>query len=264
MEDPFSAVSRACVARHGVGAAFPLERLFIREARNKPSHDGRDTPYSLYRGLCCPRAMEEREREVLPRLVVRKDSVLSAEGPVPKEHTFELIEEALERFGKVLVWDLDGIERNRPNLRFIRRFEGEGLWVDAGIRRAESVIDVLVAGADRVAMGTKTIRDLEELSAARELTENLALLVDFAHGKLSGWGDMPRMAPVQLMRSARRIGIETTLVVDESFAVPRSVFHEAPPDVRLYAGIVPSRAFTSLPEHVGAIVDFWEVVPRKT
>lgn len=204
------------------------------------------------------------EREVLPRLVVRKDSVLSAGGPVPKELTVELVADALERFGKVLVWDLDGIERNRPNLRFIRRFEGEGLWVDAGIRRAESVIDVLVAGADRVAIGTKTLRDLEELSAARELTENLALLVDFAHGKLSGWGEMPRMPPVQLMRSARRIGIETALVVDESFGVPRSVLLEAPTDVRLFAGIVPFRSFTSLPERVGAIVDFWEVVPRKT
>ena len=203
-------------------------------------------------------------RDILPRLVIRGESARSPEGTVPRGETLDVLNRALEEFGKVLIWDLDGIERNRPNLRLVRHFEGEGLWVDAGARGTEAVIDVLIAGAERAVIGTKTFRSLEEIEAARELTDNLAFLVDFAYGKVWGQGEFATLPPSLLLRRATDVGIEVGLAVDEGFAIPSSFLREAPDTLALFTGVVPRSAMASLPSRVGAIVDIWEVVPRMT
>jgi hypothetical protein len=204
------------------------------------------------------------ESAILPRLVVRKGTALSWEGAVPWPELVDSLDRALQDFGRVLVWDLEGIERNRPNLELYRRFEGESLWVDAGTRFADSVIDVLVAGAERAVVGTKTLRSLAELEEARELTENLVPLLDFVRGRLWAAESIRDLPPGDLLRRWREWGLDTALVVEETGDFPRSLLEGVPEGLAVLAGLVPKRDAGSLPDGQGAIVDFWEVVPRKT
>jgi hypothetical protein len=201
---------------------------------------------------------------ILPRLVIRGDTALSWEGPVPAKETVEGLDRGLQDFGRVLIWDIDGIEKNRPNLRLVRRFEGESLWVDAGIRVADSVIDVLIAGAERVVVGTKTLRRLEEFDDARELTENAVPLLDFARGELWAPEPLRDMPPAHLLAQWRETGVDTALVFEETGEFPRTLLEGAPDGLALFAGLVPRSAADAMPGGKGAIVDFWEAVPRRT
>ncbi|TLZ54418.1 MAG: hypothetical protein E6K17_08085 [Methanobacteriota archaeon] len=201
---------------------------------------------------------------ILPRLVIRGGTALSKEGVVPWKDVAEPMDRALQEFGRVLIWDLGGIEKNRPSLELLRRYEGESLWVDAGVRFADSVIDVLVAGAERAVVGTKTLRGLDELEAARELTENLVPLLDFVRGKLwasKSIGDAP---PEGLLRRFREMGLDTALVVEETGDFPRNLLGEAPEGLAVFAGLAPKADVGSATPGRGTIVDFWEVVPRRT
>jgi len=204
------------------------------------------------------------ETGVLPRLVVRGNTARSREGPVPLGEAEEALNRGLEAFEKVLIWDLDGIERNRPNLELVRRFEGENLWVDAGVRFVDNVIDVLVAGADRAVVGTKTLRDMNEFEEATELTDSLVPLLDFARGRLWGPESLVMIHPSDLIRAWRERGVESLLVLDEGGEFPRPLLDAVPDGLSVFAGLVPAHDAHSLPGGRGAIVDFWEVVPRKT
>ncbi|HTD81784.1 MAG TPA: HisA/HisF-related TIM barrel protein, partial [Thermoplasmata archaeon] len=201
---------------------------------------------------------------VLPRLVIRGVGALSWDGVVPWREVVEPLDNALQEFGRVLLWDLGGIERNRPNLEILRRFEGESLWVDAGVRIADSVIDVLIAGAERAVVGTKTLRALEEFDDARELTENLVPLLDFVRGKLWAAESFRDVPPADLLRAWREAGMDTALVLEETGEFPRPLLDKPPEGLSVYAGLVPKTGAASLPRGQGAIVDFWEVVPRRT
>ena len=204
------------------------------------------------------------EPALLPRLVIRGDAALSWNGPVPEKEVLEALDRALQDFGRVFIWDLEGIERNRPNLQLLRHFEGESLWVDPGIRSAEAVIDVLVAGAERVVVGTKTLRRLSDLDEARELTENLVPLLDFARGRLWAPESVLAVPPPELLRTWRGQGTDTVLLLDEQGEIPDSLLRGAPDGLALFAGLVPRKGASALPAGAGAIIDFWEAVPRKT
>src|SRR6266540_1537681 len=192
-----------------------------------------------------PAAMPETA--LLPRIVVRGNSALSWDGPAPWSDALATADRALEDFGRLLVWDLGGIERNRPNLEFVRHFEGEAVWVDAGIRVAESVIDVLVAGAERVVVGTKTLRSLEDLEEARELTENLVPLLDFAAGKLWAPDSVLALPPRDLLSDWRGRGTDTVLLLDETGEVPGDLLREPPDGLSVFAGLVSKNDADHLP-----------------
>lgn len=73
----------------------------------------------------------------------------------------------------IYLLDMDGTEKNRPNLDVYQHLTGMyTLWVDAGPRRLGDVVDILMAGASRV-----TIRpdrwDITDLTVLRDITENL-------------------------------------------------------------------------------------------
>ena len=102
------------------------------------------------------------------------------------------------------------------------------------------------------------------IDEARELTENLIPLLDFAYGELRGGAKVRSIPPAGLLHRWRDLGLGTALLVDEEFKVPRSLLEEAPDGMALYAGLAPRKDAASLPPRAGAIVDIWEVVPRKT
>lgn len=117
--------------------------------------------------------------QVLPWIATRDGQPLSPTGLPADGRGFEaLVGEALKRFERLLLWDVDGIERGRPQLDLYRRFEGRGLWVDAGVETLDGFIDVLVAGADVGVLNLRTLPRVDDLEEAGELTEKLAVCVE--------------------------------------------------------------------------------------
>ena len=204
--------------------------------------------------------------EILPWAVVRGVEALRGGAPVPLQDLLPVLEAALERHGKALLWDMDGIEANRPQLDLLRRLEGLGLWVDAGVRRAEGVIDVLVAGADKAVVGTKSVHDLEELAKAFQLTENILLQVDYDGRVLHpGFAGREPTLP-ELGAFVRRHGGDAMLFMATRGPPAPETLRPLCAEARVYAGPARREDFAPLlaAGATGAIVDVWEAVSWTT
>jgi uncharacterized protein related to proFAR isomerase len=115
----------------------------------------------------------------------------------------------------VFILDIDGIERNSPDLNLIRRMSGlVELWVDAGTLTSNGAMDMLVAGASKVVMGTKSILGMVHLGRAVELSENIIFSVDYDRGVLAAEPAMAEMATELLLNSALEMNVRTALLFD--------------------------------------------------
>jgi len=73
--------------------------------------------------------------------------------------------------GKLYVKDIDGIERDEPNLDIYQKLsEKHDLWVDAGPRMFGDVVDIIMAGATSITL-RKNLFPTEEISNIKEVTE---------------------------------------------------------------------------------------------
>jgi uncharacterized protein related to proFAR isomerase len=127
----------------------------------------------------------------------------------------DIIDELKGQYEKVLITDLNGITRDRPQLEILKGICSKmSLWVDAGSRYGEGAIDILITEADKVVLATKTLRKLEELGNALELSENIILGLDYDEGIVSPNKDIRDMTPLTLVKEAEDIGIDTYIFTD--------------------------------------------------
>ncbi len=154
--------------------------------------------------------------EVLPWLAMRAGRPLSPTGlRSGGPDLVEMVTKPLKDHKRLLLWDVDGIDREKPRLEFYRRFEGKGLWVDGGIRNLDGVIDVLVAGAEVAVLDMATFPSLEDLEAAGELTDKLAVCV--REGETSGRERrLLNLRPIDIFREALRSGISRGVYLHSS------------------------------------------------
>lgn len=198
------------------------------------------------------------EFETLPRLRLRRGCAVHRDGGrAGKKETADGVDRLLATHGHVLLADLDGIEGGTPRLDLVRRFEGDAVWVDAGVRTAEGVIDVLVAGAEKAILGTKTLAGFAELEAALELSTEIAVQVDVDGRGLSGWPSG------RILEWSARAGLDACLVVGE-----RSLPEVDVPGSRLgvYVGIASPADFAGLRNrgYRGAVIEGTEARAWKT
>lgn len=127
----------------------------------------------------------------------------------------ELIEKLKEDFKRILVLDINGINRDRPQLDLIKTLSSKiELLVDGGSRYSDSAIDILVAGAEKVVLGTKTLRSMEELIKAHELSQNIILGIDYDDGIISPKKEISEMTPTGLAQEVQDLGIENIIFTD--------------------------------------------------
>lgn len=139
-------------------------------------------------------------------------------------------EQVLKEYPRIMVVDLNGIESNRPQVELIQELGALGeVWVDAGLRYAESAIDILVAGASAVVLCTKNVAGVDQLAAAVEMSDSVFLGIDwdgavvgedeqFRHMSPRSLRDVasnlkfPRLVFTDLGRSARRKPLESEII----------------------------------------------------
>ncbi|ODS40680.1 MAG: hypothetical protein A7315_02375 [Candidatus Altiarchaeales archaeon WOR_SM1_79] len=119
------------------------------------------------------------------------------------------------RFERVLITDINGINKDKPQLDLYKDISKKiELWVDAGSRIRDGAIDILVAGAAKVVLGTKTLLNLEELEKICELSENVIFEIDYDDGIVSPKKKIREMSPSQLIEEVKNHGIEDIIFTD--------------------------------------------------
>ncbi|UCG70982.1 MAG: hypothetical protein JSV09_08300 [Thermoplasmata archaeon] len=167
---------------------------------------------------------EKKNWEIIPAINIFKGVpiIKKTEGYEPlqdkegKDTNIQAVmNELKEHFHKMFITDINGIIRDRPQLEFLRSISTKmELWVDAGSRSRDGAIDVLVAGAGKVVLSTKTLGNLKELEKAVELSENVVLQIDYDDGIVSPKKELRDMTPIDLLEEARNLGTEDIIFTD--------------------------------------------------
>lgn len=169
-----------------------------------------------------------------------------------------MLQDAGKKYGRVLIWDLEGTAGGVPQLEVYRRFEGRGLWVESGARNLGTLVDVLVAGAEVAVINGRRMGGSEVLSEASELTGQLAFCVEEGPDLKGGGGDPPR-EPSDLFREAREAGIERGVYLHYPLLRKRPSWIEELEDMELYVG--PVRVAGGQPQVEGRVVaNLYELV----
>jgi phosphoribosylformimino-5-aminoimidazole carboxamide ribotide isomerase len=124
------------------------------------------------------------------------------------------------RFSELYVADLDAIGGKEPAIDLFARMQSCGLrlWVDAGVRTAESAARLADAETHRIIVGLETLRGPAELQAAlRRWPERMVFSLDLKDGiplgETSAWGSSE---PEEIGGRAVRLGIRSVIVLDLS------------------------------------------------
>jgi hypothetical protein len=123
-----------------------------------------------------------------------------------------------ERFTRIHYLDILGIREGRVEWNLFQSITETSaeIWADVGAVNSDSVIDMIMSGADRPVISTKMIDSLEEIASSFELSDQLILQVDF-YGKLVAKDARIRgMTPVEFADEMRSLGIDTYILDDIS------------------------------------------------
>ena len=120
--------------------------------------------------------------EVIPAVSVYdgKAMVAGTDGYQPLNlDLFDLVEEIRRDSKRLYMVDLNGIHGNSPQMDLILELSSDmELWVDAGPRVMEDMMDIITSGAAKAVVGTKTLQSLEEFERCIEITENIVFSID--------------------------------------------------------------------------------------
>ncbi len=123
----------------------------------------------------------------------------------------------LQDFDTLYMLDLDGIERDRPQLDLIRTLSmRKKLWVDGGSRDIDTLTDMYIAGADRVVLSTKTAPSVDFIEESAEMSNTLILSIDMDGGIISNSDEVKVMNVEELVESAVDMGIDSFIFADYS------------------------------------------------
>ena len=161
-----------------------------------------------------------RPAEGGPAIVRRGD------GSLPD--VLDVTERLGKEFGRIFVVDLDGVDRNRPQLDYLQEIARDAeVWVDGGVRSPEEAIDILVTGAYRAVLSSARLPDGRALRRAWRMSTELAFELEVRGGKVAGTSGWHGRSVEEVAAEVRGIGL-SDLVLS---------FREEPVDWRVVATI---------------------------
>jgi phosphoribosylformimino-5-aminoimidazole carboxamide ribotide isomerase len=166
----------------------------------------------------------------------RRDHV-TMEGGDPVELARRFVDEGAERLHLV---DLDGAFSGRPSAGLLDRIAGIAaavpVQVGGGYRTTEAIEQALVAGVERVIVGTAALSPAFLDAAAARFGDRLVVAVDARDGQVAvaGWTQRATISATELARRCVDAGVRRLLVTatqrDGSLAGP---------DLELLADVLP-------------------------
>lgn len=155
----------------------------------------------------------------MPALMIRAGRVMlpSPRGPVaardPEGKLYDVLEvsdQLAEKYGRLYVMDLDGFERDQPQLDYLQEIARSAeVWIDAGVRGGEPAIDIVVAGAHRTVLSSDFLAGERELRRAWTLSTELAFeVVDAPRDGSAPDRSWQGLSRDQLVGIARDVGFQ--------------------------------------------------------
>jgi hypothetical protein len=158
--------------------------------------------------------------EIIPMLLLEGRTIIFKE--YSKKALSALSKDLRKRnFEKLYVMDVDGVERNKPQLDVIQLLSDDfSILYEAGPRRGANIVDLVIAGADMAYMSTISLASLVEIEIALTFSENVGFKIDW-NGGLQGHGKMVEGASLsEVIKGALQYGVK-------DFAVPVEIIGEA-------------------------------------
>ena len=158
--------------------------------------------------------------EIIPMLLLEGRTFLLKE--YSKKALSALSKDLRRRnFDKLYVMDVDGVERNKPQLDVIQALADDfSILYEAGPRRGANIVDLVIAGADMAYMSTLSLASLNEVEVALTFSENVGFKVDW-NGGVQGHGKMIEGASLsEVVKGALNYGVK-------DFVVPVEIIKEA-------------------------------------
>ncbi|MCI4335655.1 MAG: HisA/HisF-related TIM barrel protein [Thermoplasmata archaeon] len=154
----------------------------------------------------------------MPCLMLQAGQVMlpGASGPQPAKtpdgqlfDVLDVSDQLAERFGRIYVVDLDGLEHDQPQLDYLQEISRAAeIWVDAGVRTADQAIDIVVAGAFRTVLSSAVLERSGELEQAWKLSPEIAFEVEVRGGRaVSKPTEWSGLAIPELAAAARGVGV---------------------------------------------------------
>ncbi len=124
--------------------------------------------------------------EIIPLIKLKKRKLLDH----PKSSLKEILKE-IDENEKIYILDLDGIEKDKPNLcTFQRLSDSYDLWVDFGPRNIGDIVDAVMAGTTAITLRVPLCPKIE-ISEIRDITENKIFTnIDFEYQGKYNFGDL--------------------------------------------------------------------------
>lgn len=126
------------------------------------------------------------------------------------------LEELVRRKGEIIyINDINGMENNSPQYGLLKKLVGTAeLWVDAGSRSGDALVDVIFAGAQRAVLSTKTVVELDEVDAALDVSDGIMLCIDYDRGIIARNREIARMTPRKLADEVKKAGVCDVIFAD--------------------------------------------------
>lgn len=101
---------------------------------------------------------------------------------------------------EMFILDIDGLERNSPNLDTVKKLAAyRSIWLDAGTPDSDSMMDLFVSDVSRVVLSTLTLDSLDELTSALDISDNIIFSIAYDSGILSPNPSISGMGIPELM-----------------------------------------------------------------
>ena len=108
--------------------------------------------------------------EIIPLIYIKKRKIL-VEREGERLSLTEMLEK-VDKDEKLYILDIDGIEKDKPNLCLYPKIsENHKIWVDAGPRVLGDVVDSIMAGATNITVRKKIWPEIDT-SSIKDITEN--------------------------------------------------------------------------------------------
>jgi len=121
----------------------------------------------------------------------------------------------LKSYPSLYIIDIDGLERNKPQYDVLKDICELGeVWVDGGVRFADALIDIIMAGASYGVMTTKAMASMKDLQEAVTMSEQVVLGIYWSDGVLSSERKIAEMGYKELMKQASDLGVGEIVFAD--------------------------------------------------
>jgi hypothetical protein len=176
---------------------------------------------------------------------------------------FEVADRLTATFQRFCVVDLEGLRRNRAQLEYLQELSRSGeLWVDAGIRTGDQVIDILVTGARRAVLSTAYLLGPKQLRRAWRLSTEILFAVETEGSVVRPRGnDWDGQPATDAVANARAVGVVDVILRSRNSPVDWSLVRQLAAQGPLWVGGDADSTFSSRLPTSGAIGGFFDA-PR--